>query len=237
MGWEALSSPGCTPLVGSSPGSSDWGLPQQMALSVCSGCRENSALSNGAREQTPGMWTDQRKTLCSCHKDTFRQEVKKKIAIPLGMRAGEWEGGSQQFNSAEGGGCGGQDSHKWRSRKKEWDDVILYTGTVTAMKSGHTQWSYSMPWTVSVTRDCFMVMLFRKSLRTLLTWKGPQGTFKNPLNGSIIPSRAKRAHTRSNLFKVTKPQCRIKKGVWIPITQWISRSRTQLHSMVSGQIF
>lgn len=32
--------------------------------------------------------------------------MKKKIAIPLGMKAGEWEGGTQQFNSAESGGCG-----------------------------------------------------------------------------------------------------------------------------------
>lgn len=56
-----------------------------------------------ARKQTPGILTDQRKTLCSCHNDTFRQEVKRKIATPLGMRSAEGEGG-EQFNYDEGGG-------------------------------------------------------------------------------------------------------------------------------------
>lgn len=56
-----------------------------------------------ARKQTPGILTNQRKTLCSCHNDTFRQEVKRKIASPLGMRSAKGEGG-KQFNYDEGGG-------------------------------------------------------------------------------------------------------------------------------------
>lgn len=40
-------------------------------------------------------------------------------------------------------------------KKKEWNDVIL-TGTVAEMKSGHAQWSCSMPRTASVTRDYFV---------------------------------------------------------------------------------
>lgn len=47
--------------------------------------------------------------------------------------------------------------------------MSFFTGTVTEMKSGHTQWSCSVPATISVTRDYFVAMLVRKCLRALLT--------------------------------------------------------------------
>lgn len=75
-----------------------------MALSVCFDCQQTSALSNMTRKQTPGVLTDRRKTFCSCHNDPFRQEVKRKIAVPLRVRSGEW--GGEQFNYGEDGGLG-----------------------------------------------------------------------------------------------------------------------------------
>lgn len=47
--------------------------------------------------------------------------------------------------------------------------MSFFTGTVTEMKSGHTQWSCSVPATISVIRDYFVAMLVRKCLRVLLT--------------------------------------------------------------------
>lgn len=131
-----------------------------MALSVCFDCQQTSALSNMMRKQTPGVLTDRRKTFCSRHNDPFRREVKRKIAVPLGMRSGEW--GGEQFNYGEDGARG--QGHKWRPRKKE-GMMSFFTGTVTEMKSGHTQRSCSLPGTISVTGDYSVVTLLRKTLR------------------------------------------------------------------------
>lgn len=124
-----------------------------------------------ARKQTLGILTDQRKALCSCRNDTFRQEVKRKIATSLGMRSVEREGG-EQFNYDEGGG-GEMRTVTSGDQEKKNGMMSFFTGTVTEMKSGHTQWSCSMPGTMSVTRDHFVVMLVRKGLRALLTLRCP----------------------------------------------------------------
>lgn len=109
----------------------------ETVLPVHFGCQENRALSTTARKQTPGILTDQRKALCSCRNDTFRQEVKRKIATSLGMRSVEREGG-EQFNYDEGGG-GEMRTVTSGDQEKKNGMMSFFTGTVTEMKSGHTQ--------------------------------------------------------------------------------------------------
>lgn len=134
-----------------------------MVLPVHFGCQKNGALSNMARKQTPGILTHQRETLRSCRNDTFGQEVKRKIATPLGMRSAEWEGGEQLNYDKSGGGEMGTVTSGDQGKKNGM--MSFFTGTITEMKSGHTQWSCSMPGAVSVRRDYFVVMLVRKGLR------------------------------------------------------------------------
>lgn len=78
-----------------------------------------------AGKQPAQMVTDQMKTLCSCHDDTFEQAVKRKIAILLSWAEG------MQFNYGEGGGL--EDIPKWLSRRKN-EMMSFFTGTITEMK-------------------------------------------------------------------------------------------------------
>ena len=103
VGWETFCPSGGPSSTGCSPFPADWDPSQQMTLSVCSGCHQSNALSHVAKKQTPAVLTDQRKSLCSCPNETFRQEVQKKIAMPVGMRNREWEGGSSLIMMSAGG--------------------------------------------------------------------------------------------------------------------------------------
>lgn len=96
--------------------------------------------------------------------------------------------------------------------------MSFFTGTVTEMKSGHTQWSCSMPATVSVTRDYFVAMLVRKGLRAVLTLRYPPRHLSDGEEGQNHPIQCRNdPHEMHNIcFKITKPQFRIEK-VWILI--------------------
>lgn len=85
----------------------------------------------------------------------------------MGMRSEEWEGGSSLIMMRVRAGGRGQAQVTIRKKKNRM--MSFFTGTFAEMKSGHTQWSCSMPRPISVTRDYFVVMLLRRGLRTLFT--------------------------------------------------------------------
>lgn len=78
--------------------------------------------------------------------------------------------------------------------------MSFFTETVSEMKSGHTQCRCSMPRTISVTRDYFAVMLFRKGLRDLSASTSPQDIFRTDMRGTVIPSSAEMSYTRFPTF-------------------------------------
>lgn len=62
----------------------------------------------------------------------------------------EW-GRGEQFNYDESGGWG-TGTVTSGDEEKEWM-MSFFTGTVTEIKSGHTQWSCSMARPINATRD------------------------------------------------------------------------------------